>query len=217
MKLYAHRGWSMGANENTLAAFARAADDPHVDGIEFDIRRGHDGGLVVIHDPPQPEDNPPSLNEVLEQLKPTSLGLLLEIKEPGLGGDAIEAIRDYGLEDRATVFGFPRAAATFPWDRPRTVQLGIIAHLPWQAKALIARYKPDVFMLGWDRRAWTRVAFRLWWAYFSLHRFGKRHDLPIVVGIVRRMSDLDWLEHQGVDTVVTDLDQMDTVSFNQSV
>jgi hypothetical protein len=35
MKLIAHRGWAAGASENTLAAFARAAQNAEVAGIEF--------------------------------------------------------------------------------------------------------------------------------------------------------------------------------------
>jgi len=47
---YAHRGASGHAPENTLAAFARAADlGAHA--VELDIRRTLDGHLVVLHDP----------------------------------------------------------------------------------------------------------------------------------------------------------------------
>jgi len=215
MKLYAHRGWAMGPDENTIAAFDRAAKNPEVDGVEFDIRRSRDGQLIVIHDPPQPGDNPPSLNEVLERLKPTSLGILLEIKEPGLAVETIKALKTHELEDRSTVFGFPGAAASFPWNETRAVRLGLIAHLPWQAKALISQYRPDVFMLGWNRHAWTRMAFRFWWSCFSLRRFGERYSLPIVVGIVRRKSDHDWLRRRDVGIAVTDLDQIDTIAVRQ--
>lgn len=44
-----HRGASMVAPENTLAAFERALRDG-ADGIEFDVRLAHDGVPVVIHD-----------------------------------------------------------------------------------------------------------------------------------------------------------------------
>src|SRR6266567_932247 len=37
MKLIAHRGWSAGGDENTLAAFARAACDDRISGVEFDL------------------------------------------------------------------------------------------------------------------------------------------------------------------------------------
>lgn len=44
-----HRGASLIAPENTLAAFARALSDG-ADGIEFDVRLTRDGVPVVIHD-----------------------------------------------------------------------------------------------------------------------------------------------------------------------
>jgi glycerophosphoryl diester phosphodiesterase len=53
MKLIAHRGWSAGEDENTLAAFARAARDDRIAGVEFDVCHAVDAmTLVVSHDPP---------------------------------------------------------------------------------------------------------------------------------------------------------------------
>jgi glycerophosphoryl diester phosphodiesterase len=47
--IIAHRGASIHAPENTLAAFRRALDDG-ADGCEFDVRLASDGVPVVIHD-----------------------------------------------------------------------------------------------------------------------------------------------------------------------
>jgi glycerophosphoryl diester phosphodiesterase len=46
----AHRGASMFAPENTLAAFTLAADQG-ADGIELDAKLTRDGAIVVMHDP----------------------------------------------------------------------------------------------------------------------------------------------------------------------
>lgn len=46
---YAHRGACHDAPENTLAAFAAAADKG-ADGIELDVQLSKDGHIVVIHD-----------------------------------------------------------------------------------------------------------------------------------------------------------------------
>jgi len=46
----AHRGFSSAAPENTLAAFRKAVE-LRPDMMECDVRRSHDGHLVVIHDP----------------------------------------------------------------------------------------------------------------------------------------------------------------------
>lgn len=50
----AHRGASAVAPENTVAAFTRARE-LGADGVELDVRRSHDGVLVVHHDPEVPD------------------------------------------------------------------------------------------------------------------------------------------------------------------
>ncbi len=47
--VFAHRGYSSQAPENTVVAF-RAALDVGVDGVELDVQLSSDGELVVIHD-----------------------------------------------------------------------------------------------------------------------------------------------------------------------
>ncbi|MDO5377911.1 MAG: glycerophosphodiester phosphodiesterase family protein, partial [Clostridia bacterium] len=47
--IYAHRGASGYAPENTLRALDLAAD-MHADGVEIDVQRTKDGKLVVFHD-----------------------------------------------------------------------------------------------------------------------------------------------------------------------
>ena len=49
MKIWAHRGASSDAPENTLEAF-RLAVEQGADGIELDVQMSADGALVVIHD-----------------------------------------------------------------------------------------------------------------------------------------------------------------------
>lgn len=49
MKIWAHRGASGYASENTLEAFALAAE-MKADGVELDVQMTKDGHLVVIHD-----------------------------------------------------------------------------------------------------------------------------------------------------------------------
>ena len=48
-QVYAHRGASGSAPENTIAAFRRAID-MGADGIELDVHLSRDGQLMVIHD-----------------------------------------------------------------------------------------------------------------------------------------------------------------------
>jgi glycerophosphoryl diester phosphodiesterase len=48
-RVWAHRGASALAPENTMAAFQRAVDD-HADGLELDVRLDGDGHVVCFHD-----------------------------------------------------------------------------------------------------------------------------------------------------------------------
>ena len=206
MKVFAHRGWAMGDIENSLTAFQMAAEHPKVDGVEFDVRKGTDGQLVVIHDPPQLQDTPPLLDDVLEFLSTTALELLIEIKQPDIGEGVVAALEKHNLLKRAIVFGFPAAAASLPFNKKRTTRLGIIVHLPWQARRLIQQHGPDVVLTGWDKRQWVRRTCRVWWALQSLRKLSRRANAPLVLGTVRYRRDLDWLSRQGVDMVTADLD-----------
>lgn len=108
-KVWAHRGASGYAPENTLAAFKMAAD-MGADGVELDIQLTRDGEIVVIHDEtidrtsngkgwvkdftleelrafqynktkPEFENvTIPTMREVFELLKPTGLFINIEIK-----------------------------------------------------------------------------------------------------------------------------------------
>ena len=85
MKLIAHRGWSAGRGENSLAAFARAARDGRISGVEFDVCLAADSDtLVVSHDPPRHVENALTLDAALSLLSPTDLELFVEVKETGL-------------------------------------------------------------------------------------------------------------------------------------
>lgn len=108
-KIWAHRGASAYAPENTLEAFEMAVRQ-QADGVELDVQRTRDGELVVVHDEtidrvssgfgyvkdytlkelkklrfnkthPEFEDaGIPTLKEVLKLLKPTSLTVNIELK-----------------------------------------------------------------------------------------------------------------------------------------
>ncbi len=202
MKLIAHRGWSSGTRENTLAAFRCAAAEPDVAGVEFDVRRGDDGGLAVSHDPPHPGSA--ALDEVVRFLSTTRLEAFVELKEPGLVPAAVRALTAGGLAGRSVIFG--PGEVLQERDGERQVGLGIIVAYPWQIPRLAAAFSPDVILLGWDERAWTRLAFRAWWSVFSLRRMGRRHSAAVVVGVAQRASDVRWLRRQGIDAAVVDMD-----------
>jgi glycerophosphoryl diester phosphodiesterase len=119
-KIYAHRGASNDAPENTLAAF-RLAMEQGAEGIELDVQMTADGQLVVIHDETLDRttnghglvvahtyeeikgldasakfgrgyrDEPiPLLREVLELIEPTQLELNIELKNGIIRYDGME-------------------------------------------------------------------------------------------------------------------------------
>jgi len=104
------------------------------------------------------------------------------------------------------IFAFADIARSFPWAGPRAVRLGAILLYPWTMHRFIEAHHPDIVLLCWDERAWTRFAFRVWWSLFSLKRSAQRYSKPIIVGIVRQAADLEWLAQQGVDAAIADMD-----------
>ena len=125
-KVWAHRGASYDAPENTLAAFQKAIE-MGADGIELDVQMTRDGELVVIHDETinrtsngkgyvknhtleelkqydfsygfelYKEEKIPTLREVYERLKPTQLTINVELKN-GI-------IRYEGMEEKVLELG----------------------------------------------------------------------------------------------------------------
>jgi hypothetical protein len=206
VKLFAHRGWCAGADENTLAAFTRAAGQAGISGIELDVRCAPGGDtLLVCHDPPRAGVTTLTLDAALEFLSGTNLELLVELKERDLAAMVIDRLVAAKMAERSVVFAFPPVARAFPWQEVRPVRLGIIEVFPWKLTGTMRAYAPDVLFLGWDDRAWTRAAFRAWWSVSSLERLAARHRVPVVIGIVQGAVDLDWLRRQGVAAAVTDL------------
>jgi glycerophosphoryl diester phosphodiesterase len=208
VKLIAHRGWSQGADENTLAAFARAAAG-RVFGVEFDVRRARGSGtLVVSHDPPRSDAPILELEAVLAVLAGTDLELFVEAKEAGIADAVIARLTAAGLAERSVLFGFADVARSFPWSGVRPVRLGVILPYPWFMNRFMTRYDPDVVLLGWDERPWTRLAFRAWRSIFPISRLTQRYDKPFIAGVAQRADDLRWLSEQGVYAAVADMDDV---------
>ena len=119
VKIFAHRGASRYAPENTLPAFALAAEQG-ADGIELDVHLTRDGRLAVIHDetlerttdgtgrvgeytltelqalcagngmPGFAGARIPALEEVLDQVRPTGMFVNIELKTSILWYPGIE-------------------------------------------------------------------------------------------------------------------------------
>lgn len=79
MKIFAHRGASKEAPDNSPES-ARKAIAIGVDAIEIDCSIREDDTPVAAHDAPLPDS--PTLKEILEILKPSGVGVILDFKAP---------------------------------------------------------------------------------------------------------------------------------------
>lgn len=140
--VWAHRGASGYAPENTLAAFQKAVD-LGADGVELDIQLTKDDQIVVIHDetidrtsdgkgwvkdytleelrafnynrtkPEYKHADIPTMREVFELLKPTGLFINIEIKTGVVFYEKILALtKEMGMEDRVCYSSFNHYTVT---------------------------------------------------------------------------------------------------------
>jgi len=172
-RIAAHRGGSALWPENSLLAF-QSAIALGSDLLELDVHQSRDGVVAVIHDATlerttdgtgavaamtaadlrrlrlrgpdgaATSERVPMLDEVLAAAAPSSVGLLIEVKEPapavrydGLEERVLAAIAAAGLQARATIMAFdprvivrvrelaPRVRTTFLVDRAAVERAGV--------------------------------------------------------------------------------------------
>ncbi|HKK27140.1 MAG TPA: glycerophosphodiester phosphodiesterase family protein [Gemmatimonadota bacterium] len=115
----AHRGAGAEAPENTLEAFALAAE-LGADAFELDVRRSADGVLVVIHDATLDRTTGvagpvgargsaelaglgvPRLEEVFGRWR--DLPMTVDVKEPDATGDVVALIGSFGRTERTILY-----------------------------------------------------------------------------------------------------------------
>jgi glycerophosphoryl diester phosphodiesterase len=128
LRLYAHRGASARAPENTLAAFEKALADG-ANALELDIHRTADGHFVVAHDPDGTRtagcderiaqvsleavrrwslsgEGVPTLDELLRAFPDTPLSVDLKPDDPAAVEPLLETVSRHGGEDRVTIASF---------------------------------------------------------------------------------------------------------------
>ncbi len=197
MKTFAHRGWSAGPNENTLASFQKSYD-AHLDGVEFDVRFDRDGKTVVLSHDVVETETALTFDDALKFLSSTKLELLIEFKEytDELYSEVVRQISAYRVTDRVTIFGFPETAKHFPWSTEREVKLGIIAPYPHNLKNYILAHNPDMILLGWGNKT-ERMMFKIVWTVLSLaNSFAKYPHVKFVIGVTYSEKDKAWLSRQ---------------------
>ena len=152
--VWAHRGASGYAPENTLAAFQEAID-MGADGIELDVQLTKDGQIVVIHDETVLDASYqnlmqggevvklakrfeeyesaqiPTMEEVFELIKPTKLWINIELKTgivfyPKLEERIVEMTKKYGMEDRVIYSSFNHYSVEKIREIDPTAQTGLL-------------------------------------------------------------------------------------------
>jgi glycerophosphoryl diester phosphodiesterase len=230
--IVAHRGGARLWPENSLTAF-RGAIGLGVDLVELDVHQTKDGEVVVVHDPTldrtttgrgavrdhtwadiekvavrgTADERPPRLAEVLALLRPTRVGLLLEIKTgpgderyPGVEERVLALLQESGLTDRTTVMAFEWAVLERLRALSSTVRLtGLLAQRGAEraggVPALVPRLRAlGVNDLGMERTLLTPEAVR------AAHAAG----LTIGVWTVNEPDELARTLAAGVDYVTTD-------------
>lgn len=221
----AHRGASAYAPENTMPAFALAADQG-ADMIELDVQRSADGVLVIFHDAtterwdgrPTPvgalrlddlrriaigDARIATLAEVCAFARERGLRMNVELKALGIGAQVARLLREERAEDLALISSFSAAAlgevAAASPQLPRAYLMGTYT------------YRPDVRLReGWPFPALRRAGASAWhpayqlplidWLVPRVRRAGYRVNVWTVddLMVMRRMVAL------GVDGIITD-------------
>lgn len=148
-----HRGAAGHAPENTLAA-VRAGIALGADYVEVDVRRSHDGRLVVMHDALVDRttngsglvaemtweqlrrldagggQRVPSVEEVLKAASGRA-GVMLEVKTPGLGLELLQSVQTTGFTGPVVYASFLHAEiAAIRAADPRAKTLALIDAVP---------------------------------------------------------------------------------------
>jgi glycerophosphoryl diester phosphodiesterase len=211
-----HRGAAALARENTLEAIEAAAR-AGVDGVELDVLRAGDGGLVLAHGPEIPPDAPP-LAAGLALASQLGLVVQLDVKLRGVEADVVAALRGSGSLDRSFVSSFslpslaefaalapglPRAL-TYPEDRLGVSGRPILRPLvrPGLAamRSLLPRRLPR-----WLAAVDAAVA-TLNWAVVTPAAVEACHLLGVAVYVwtVNDPALLKTLVETGIDAIITD-------------
>lgn len=165
LRLYAHRGASARAPENTLSAFAIALSDG-ANALELDVHRTADGHFVVAHDPDGARtagcderiaeiglaeirrwraggEPIPTLPEFLDAFPDTPVSIDLKPNDPTAVAPLLEVLSAHGGEARVTVASFHDRlllqARRLGWQGRTALTRGEVAALRFAPLALARR------------------------------------------------------------------------------
>ena len=228
VKIFAHRGASAYAPENTIDAF-RLAMEQGADGIELDVQLTKDGVPVVIHDETirrvsgrkgavrdytfeelrkipvpngmtaYPDARIPTLEEVLELVKPGKTEVNIELKTgiywyPGLEDKVLELVQRSGMEERILYSSFNHYSIRRILERNPEAQTAylfndVILDIPAYAKANgVKGLHPGLHHIG-----------------MGFLREYLESGLAVRVWTVNEPKQIQTLLEAGVDAVITNV------------
>jgi glycerophosphoryl diester phosphodiesterase len=228
----AHRGGARLWPENSFTAF-RGALELGVDLVELDVHQTRDGEIVVVHDPTlertttgqgpvrdrtwaelapvvvrgTADERLPRLAEVLTLLKPSKVGLLLEIKTgpageryPGIEEQVLALVDGKGLAARTTVMAFDWAILERLRALSPSVRLtGLLSQRGAERVGGVAAVAPRLRALGANDLGIERTLLTP-----EAVRTARGAGLSIGVWTVNEPDDLRRALGAGVDYVTTD-------------
>jgi glycerophosphoryl diester phosphodiesterase len=213
MQIIAHRGASASEPENTLRSISLAID-LGTDLVEVDVRQSRDGELIIMHDPTvdrttngqgKVEDMSisqlkqldagfgeeiPTLTDVLE-LVDWKLGLVIEIKVPGIEDKVLDIINQSGI----------RNVLLASFYHPVCLKVKLID--PTVPTGVIFRCQP-VKTENLARNAHANTIFPHH-QFLSREMVEKCHEHGILVypWVIDNIADLKLVRSMGVDGIVT--------------
>jgi glycerophosphoryl diester phosphodiesterase len=208
-----HRGASAHAPENSLESLA-AAVGAGADIVEFDVQPG----LILGHSSDDALLDPLSLDAALESLRPSGVGVQLDLKQPGYEEEVIEAVSRHALLDRALVSTTWRdtmlAVARLAPSLPRLIaypndRYGV-SRLPWppiagRVAASVGRgVMPARAELLFRRTHPTGFALHHTLCTKGIVAQSQRRGVPVVAWTANDPATVARLAALGVDAIVTD-------------
>jgi glycerophosphoryl diester phosphodiesterase len=159
--IWGHRGASADRPENTIAAFVEARVQG-ADGVELDVRRSADGGLVVHHDPRLPDGRPIAslavrdlpedvclLDAALEACAANDLLVNVEIKNVDVDPDhdpteylakaVVDLVNERRLHEAVLVSSFSLATIDRVAHLDPDIRTGYLASPRWDQAHALAR------------------------------------------------------------------------------
>ncbi len=212
-----HRGAASIAPANTLPSF-RAALDVGVDLIEFDVVSEPGSELVVSHSVREIQPETPALDEVLRFFveEAPEIGVHVDLKQAGREGEVVDALRRFGLVERAFVssvyvstsrrlaaLGGARVGITVPRSAFRITEDGRSAPIARSGLRAARWFAPSLVrpLLAYTRA--TALVLHHSVVTSGSVRAAHACGAAVVTWTVDDPRELVRVDHAGVDAIVT--------------